>query len=151
MKELQIVSFEQAERLKKLGFNWDVNTGWRILPEERPETYPRFRRGFIRDTIMFNMNEDEDTVSAPTTALALKWMRYVKNVQNGITYFETIDGKKLHYYGRYQTADFLHRDTKVLDTHEEAESALLDAILNDLDKLKQFGYEYSRRSSKRMV
>ena len=122
MKELQIVSFEQAQRLKAAGFDWLLKEFYNprgIFETEYTQSKKNWNKGIY--------------ISAPTTALALKWMRDVKNVQNGVMYYETIDGRELHYYGRHQTVP-LYRNTKSFDTHEEAESALLDGILNDLDK-----------------
>jgi hypothetical protein len=50
-KELQIVSFEQAQRLKALGFDWAISR-----------------------------NSYKDLYFAPTVALALKWMRDEKDI-----------------------------------------------------------------------
>lgn len=72
-KQLQLVTFEQAKRLKELEFDWEV------LDFYYMETDPDDRCGEISThPVQENLNKWEGQCSAPTVALALKWFRDVK-------------------------------------------------------------------------
>ena len=121
-QKLKIVTFEQARRMKALGFDWPCRESY-----ENGEL-------LSEDPLEWNYNAYEGVYSAPTVALALKWFRDVKNVQNGIQYVDT--GMKLFYYGQHQSngLGFFDKETAKFDTHEAAESALLDALLEQAEK-----------------
>ncbi|MDR1582917.1 MAG: hypothetical protein LBS55_06600 [Prevotellaceae bacterium] len=133
-KELQIVTFEQAKRLKELGFDWGticrysfrkLNRGGLKVTLAQPPT--------IRDYIDWNTRGDMygwNFISAPTVALALKWFRDEKNALFCINY--PIDGCS----GYYWEAPKLKGDNKsgsggiLFNTYEVAEMALLDDLLS---------------------
>jgi hypothetical protein len=99
---LQLVSLEQAKKLKELGFNWEV------------DFYADVHRNFY---------------SAPTIALALKWFRDVKGCRYTI-YSDTTDIDNNSTEGifyMYKT-EGLMLDIEY-ETYEQCESALLDALL----------------------
>ena len=125
--QLQIVRFEQAKRLKELGFDWAVKTSYAIGCDNlRPEfrSYLHYNRGIrCNDT-------GKELISAPTVALALKWIRDVKTDcvlsvcinQTSRKYFYIVDEHDDYYVGD----DF--------NAYEAAESALLDELLNLLEQ-----------------
>ena len=129
--QLQICSFEQAQRLKAAGFDWEVSTTWYIHPDVSKCPY------IIYDNNRLDWNKyTKYELSAPTTALALKWMRDVKK-RDG---FVSVSLGKYHYsyflggwhgsWDEYHTVGFD-------DTYEAAESALLDELLNVLETEKR--------------
>lgn len=123
--QLQIVSFNQAERLEKLGFNWETNQFYN-------------KKGELKDSVWLNHNHFmfRDNYSAPTVALALKWFRDVK----GITGF--CDNNYHGWFFEYYSigCDYIKYDSRDLflyfDTYEYAELALLDELLNLLENKK---------------
>ena len=122
-KELQMVSFEQAKRLKEVGFDWDVEFGYNDFHTEIP-TKEEFQ----------NLNEDIENdipyFSAPTVALALKWFRDVKKILNSVELTNSED-----YHGIYNDKYRNYKSTpKIFDTYEAAESALLDELLQLIEK-----------------
>ena len=146
MKELQLVSFEQAQRLKAAGFSWDCETFYQdgsidnchnMINYNTNEGYDEDRK---EDYSYFG--EDDGVCSAPTTALALKWMRDVHylfgevkigNEPRGLFFFEVFSK-----YGEFLCGSYLEGDdfSGHYDTYEEAESALLDELLNVLKTKK---------------
>jgi len=70
--ELQIVTFEQAEKLKKLGFDWSFNVGkYNILTKE----FHFYTEGFCTEEEM-----EGYLIPASETSLVLKWLRDVKKI-----------------------------------------------------------------------
>jgi hypothetical protein len=145
-KELQLVNYEQAKRLKELGFDWkclcyyiedndkyDFFDFITIKKENTDCTYPF-------EVLERDHNKKEGNFSAPTVALALKWMRNEKNIQCGVFYEESGYPKPAIYYcGRFQDNVIAEMHTVQLNTYEEAESALLDELLTILEKEKEHG------------
>jgi len=118
--ELQYVSFEQANRLKALGFDWLASCSYAdgVLIETRADNHNAFLL---------------HQCSAPTVALALKWLRDVKGMRFCVVCAEC----KVTSDGWFYT--FLIHGTdvpnsKAFETYEESESALLDAVLDVLEK-----------------
>jgi len=98
-KQLQIVNFEQAEKLKskEIGFDWE--------------------------TPYFNKKGELSGLYLPTVALALKWFRDVKGMHGYIKYWS---GFGWAYYG----SSYVDKVKPTLYlTYDEAESALLDALI----------------------
>ena len=126
-QELQLVNYEQAKRLKELGFDWNVSNYYNAKYEiEKVLECVNFNDNFYSETRRF------ERFSAPTVALALKWFRDVKEVFNGVCYSPFMDGKR-RYNGIFTNED---RETTSFDTYESAESALLDELLTILEKEK---------------
>jgi hypothetical protein len=113
--QLQLVSFEQAKRLKKLGFDWN--------PEYMYDYYLNEPRIITID----DFYNPEYVISAPSVALALKWMRDKK----GFSYSIVKDKLPLEYsihllngtHGRFH-----------IEGYEAAENYLLDELLTILEK-----------------
>lgn len=142
-KSLQLVTFEQAKRLHRLGFNYPVPSyyyGDAIRPKERGRLCIRERsdlRGFKgwKNWKDWQPTANDIRYAAPTVALALKWMRDVKHVPCGV-YPRSFWNSELDM-ADLEPAEY-HACGKVLDrvidiardTYEAAESALLDELLN---------------------
>jgi hypothetical protein len=116
-KELQLVTFEQAKRLKAAGFDWET-------------IHLYFEDGSLNFTINDeNHNNDDFAFSAPTVPLALKWFRDVQGFDYSIikgrlpfeySYTLLNGGQgKLHIKG-----------------YEAAESSLLYELLTLIEKEK---------------
>ena len=119
--QLQLVTYEQAKKLKELGFDWELNRYYWDFEHSEPQ---------LRYGMETNWN---DTIakkySAPTIALALKWFRDVKKIENEVTIVKFSPKK---YRGKFYTSDD-DFNTKLFETHEQAESALLDELLTILN------------------
>jgi len=99
--QLQLVTHEQAMRLKAAGFDW-------ITPMK------------CKDGFYFpNLH----------VALALKWARVVRGVYARVTFTSCNENIK-YFYHINNTCGF----AEDYDTYEEAESALLEAVLSKIEK-----------------
>ena len=134
-KELQLVTFEQAKRLKKLGFDWDCFYAYRLEDNEFGKA----------ETLIVYMGDGKlsNDAKAPRVALALKWFRDEKKTVAHVSFheeFSKVDGKyHCHYKGmmqKYNGNDSYKTPTSSKDfyTYEAAESALLDKLLTLLEK-----------------
>ena len=117
MKELQVVNFGQAQRLRAAGFNWWTDFYW------SDTNSPELCHAVVA------LGECE-FIPAPSTALALKWVRDVKNM------IGFVDRNAAGYYWNISKND---NGTSISDsfcddyaTYEEAEGALLNELLNVL-------------------
>ncbi|MDR2127357.1 MAG: hypothetical protein LBP63_11090 [Prevotellaceae bacterium] len=126
-KQLQLVTYEQGQRLAKLGFDWKTQYYYR----------PRNEIPLYSDE-QFNFNECNDDIigsyscSAPTVALALKWIRDEKNIIcETFTQFEKF---RLNYKFRYRLNYAEVKSKTRFYDFEAAESALLNTLLNILEK-----------------
>jgi len=149
-KQLQLVTFEQAKKLKDLGFDWETETVFCSIecePEELDLLY------FYLDNWNGDYQEPcrdnplQRAFSAPTVALALKWIRDAKGVLCEITYgigrYNDVDLYD-SYFASFRIninddEDFSVERLKNVfdfDTYELAESALLDEILTILEQNK---------------
>lgn len=125
MKEyLQIVTIEQAEKLKELGFD---------LPADRYYEKDDGRIVFVPyNTENINSHIDFPVyISAPTVAFAIKWLRDEKDCNVIVNAAIMGNGKKMYdidyFYGNIKDAH-----AGIYNTYEEAESAGLTDILDYL-------------------
>jgi hypothetical protein len=127
-KALQIVNFEQAKKLKKLGFDWDCCNLY-------------LKNNELEENDMFENFNDEiygGCCSAPSIALALKWFREERELPNSI-YLQADGYYAIEVFRNVKTDEWfeINRGYKfknryysdILTTHEEAESALLDKLI----------------------
>ena len=116
--ELQLVSLEQAKKLKELGFKWGVFHGYYHEDDV-----------IIKSVLAVNPNNDDDYISVPYVALALKWFRDVKGV------YISIKGD-VTKFGIHYEIDFLGMFFKSpkYNSYELAESALLDALIEYVEE-----------------
>jgi hypothetical protein len=135
-KELQLVTFEQAKKLSNVGF--DGKTNYYFRPYNSIPFY---------STSRYNFNECNDDInvgsyqcSAPTVALALKWIRDEKEIKSEIRfYYQNSNYQDCYYQGFIDISNHKYLDyTNHFDTYEEAESALLDELLTILEKIIEF-------------
>ena len=132
-KELQRVTKGQGEGLKALGFDWPVDHVWR--KEEWGDDW-NFKHGAVINPSFpiqnFNRYALGWLISAPTVSLALKWLRDTKPVRCGIS-----PCLKSYRYRLNTSHRFIdEKESGDFDTHDAAESALLDAVLEELKKEK---------------
>jgi len=132
-KELPLVTFEQAKRLKKLGFDWEIfefyaengnSNHWKNAKYDMPKNW----------NIMHDYKSYDIFYSAPTVALALKWMRDVKGIRcslNQVLIFGKTSNRYSFSYNKTYGCEYC---TQEFDTYESAESTLLDELLRILEK-----------------
>jgi hypothetical protein len=134
--QLQLVTYEQAKRLKEAGFDWKqcATTKGPIGQCYTPSGEMLLTTNLLRfsDTPFVSVT---DCVSASTVALALKWMRDVKgvacavNVRNEIRVFSNKST-----YAPIFIKHGITTEGKTCDTYESAESELLDELLTLFEK-----------------
>ena len=117
-KQLQLVTFEQAKRLKALGFDWSAYNFYDATQDNLLCLNPLV-------CFVSNHNKSKTKISAPTVALALKWFSDVKKIRHSV---QINNG----YYGFISGEDLW--ESKDFSTYESAESALLDELLTILEK-----------------
>jgi len=122
-QQLQLVTFEQAEKLKTFGFKWGCEYCYSV------ENAFLKKYGLCSDTF----NQNKNYVSAPTISLALKWIRDVKGIFSCV-YFDLTSFRK-GFYGslfKFDEKTSIQR-TETISTYEAAESALMDKLLTILE------------------
>jgi len=120
--QLQNVTFGQAKALNALGFDWPTIARY----DDHGILYEYYEG-------CENWNDEEETdslFSAPTVALALKWLRDAKGLRLGI-----VPCKKA--YTGYCISDT--SAAYAYPTYEEAESAILDRAIAELAKAEGDG------------
>ena len=116
--QLPLVSFEQAQRLKKAGFDWgtiDYYDSDKIL---------------LNDGQVLNWNcegNDKDFIycCAPSVALALKWVRDIVCRNCGVAFSS--------YHQKYYITVYTCA-VPLVDSYDEAESKLLDIVLEEIER-----------------
>lgn len=131
------VTFEQAVKLKELGFNWDVS--YFYTQGELRSNNDTFCSddGIVIyiDDLMSDMNNYMIHVySAPTLAQAQKWLREVKGCKILIT---AGDIDKEHYGWDIKYKDIWLGDVEHGNFMESYEEALSDAIDEALDIIQE--------------
>jgi hypothetical protein len=130
--QLQLVTFEQANKLDSVGFDWPTRLRYDYCYEKFTTETTTDRNHNDRHKWT---NKDKQGCSAPTVALALKWMRDVKgiacavNVRNEIRVFSNKSTYVPNFIKRGITTG-----GKAFDTYEAAERALLDELLKLIEK-----------------
>lgn len=117
-KQLQLVTYEQAKKLKAAGFDWPCEYAYHedggFCAVGKCDAWNHYGR---------ENSSLPNGYSAPTVALALKWLRDVKGLHGAIA--RNFNGN-WHHMGKGDS-----------DTYESAESALLDEILKLLENEKE--------------
>ena len=116
--QLQLVTLEQAKKLKELGFDWECiylydESGKRcsVITKENHNDLPIF-------------------FSAPEIALALKWFRDERGMRYNIEFHNDLEFRnEEHYEYNYWEDTYNNCKCKWCKTYEAAESALLDALI----------------------
>ncbi len=120
-KQLPLVTYEQAQRLKKAGFDWTKNPCYTPYGNEA-EHIPIATRQFKKI--------EDKCYPAPTVALALKWLRDVKGFLYEQSHAQEIDNyESIGYHFIISLPRGMFRHTGNYDTYEAAESALMDELL----------------------
>ena len=122
-QQLQNVILIQALRLKAAGFNVKTFTCFR-----------GDKNNILEHGVKANHNGFAFSISTPSVSLALKWCRDVKGFLCGVS--PSCDGVcfiwKYGQQGKGWAASY--RSYEKFATYEAAESALLDAVLSELEK-----------------
>ncbi len=146
-----IVTFEQAEKLKYLGFRLNCLHYYNYDGKEELEEAYFFdgeERVFVHD-LYEDFNDSNHTCSAPTVSEALDYLREEKGIENGVIPIcesfarDNAEGSlsmSTSFIG-YDYSFFDKSDDKgeivnltTFDTHPLASSALLTAVLDYLEK-----------------
>jgi hypothetical protein len=124
-KQLQLVTYEQAQRLKKLGFNIEVPVQ-DVYAEDRHNVFVDCETGWV------NWNAKKGYISAPTVALALKWIRDEKNIVCHVT--TQMKHFRLEYRFLYRLNYAQVKSKSSYYDNDAAENALLDELLTVLER-----------------
>lgn len=119
----ELVTYTQAQRLKKLGFDrWSQFSYYK-----NDVTFQKTPKKFTSDYSV-----------APTVSEALDWIREKENIPCSVHLEFEENNKEWFYYGEYGIkGDNRVYDTETFDTHSLASSALLDAVLTYLELSKE--------------
>ena len=139
---LQLVTFEQAKRLKVLDFDWETSVAYYDDPNAIKSglAYAVRYGGYVSiKNLLMNVNGMSNLhCSAPTVTLALKWIREEKGIKCCV-----------EFYGNDRYTYVIHTETgtriftlKRFFTYESAESALLDELLTILEQEQINNKEY---------
>ena len=114
--QLPLVSFEQAQLLKKAGFDWEVS-----------HCYDKEDGNECGGNIVaMNWNgRGSCYCSAPTVALALKWVRDIVCRNCGVAFSS--------YHQKYYITVYTCA-VPLVDSYDEAESKLLDIVLEEIER-----------------
>lgn len=124
--ELNVVTFEQAKKLKELGFPQETDS-WYYYDIEG-KCVPHLQKG----------GHKEYCCDAPSLELVNKWLRDEKQIFLYVEpYFPDMDNANIrfavkHYKG-YSTATYFYKHKH--KTYEEALSAIIDKFLNNEIKI----------------
>jgi len=125
------VTFEQAKKLKEIGFDIECREWYNFNKYSDKEDALIHGREFKNWNILDHLNSVVGYASAPTISDALQWIREKKSIPCAV--YIGNDG------GIFYRGDFYHdlenlqlSWTERFNTHPEAESALLDKILKHL-------------------
>lgn len=127
--EEDYVTFEQAKKLKELGFDWYGECFYKYYYSPQLDQEPLFAC-YSMDDIYFREDdrrspEKAEIYLAPSLSQAAKWLRE-KGLIINITY------KPVYYYGDiYNEAkdDYEYVITENFDTYESVLSAMIDRVL----------------------
>lgn len=124
-----LVTYEQAVKLKELGFDWKCNhfynqsEGQELeMVEYVPWDFVDFNYHDFNDPTIFGDTYNGKVTSAPTLAQVQKWLREVKQIDLFVT-------KELSKYYWYRGEEFQIGNC---DTYEEALSKGIDTTLKTL-------------------
>jgi len=131
--QLQLVTFEQAKRLKGLGFDWPTEATFDSKTHNRSKCDGCRGECWSDDAHPYDcefLSIKKERIPAPTVALALKWMRDVKGLLNGVVP-QGITPRNSCYQACWIDEDG-DNYTGGYSTYELAESGLLDELLTIL-------------------
>lgn len=122
------VTLEQAQRLKKFGFNWPCRSCWENESDN----------GWVlKGNILYGLtcsNEFDDELARPTLAQAAKWLRNIKKYD--ITITPSINTEGFYYVDVFfYWADCCNRSVKpMVKGYEKALSYGIDTILERIER-----------------
>lgn len=121
-RELTLVTFGQAKKLKELGFDYPCNVVYYYNKNAKP-----FDRGFAY------YNETENIIySAPSIPLVFRWLRNEKGIIAMVKYDK--DGEYFEY-AIYKQEIILYSTFGTCDYYKEYEQAELEALNKSLELL----------------
>ncbi|NDW08098.1 hypothetical protein [Dysgonomonas sp. 520] len=131
-----IVTFKQAAQLKELGFNAKVTHFYDVLDQ-------MLYLSFVQKRSPGNFNEEETLISAPTTSLALDWIRNSLKIYCGVYPVADSRSFSLGYRWKYYTIKgeddpVAHESSPVslYQTFALAEAELLTFVLEYINDYK---------------
>lgn len=120
------ITFEQAIKLKELGFDWECHHWYHPLEEDRTKI-------FYAD--YYNHNKYKTAISAPTLSQVQKWFREVKGLDITINhvYHRLTTGDKVMYGLRIGNQSTFKTEFYMnYDSYEDALSIGIDKALEFL-------------------
>lgn len=130
-----LVTFEQAVQLKKLGYNKGSYNFYLFDKAKETEDSLTEHGKFDNWNLLDHLNLHIGYATAPTVSEALDWIREEKGIPCSVHLEFEENNKEWFYYGEYGIkGDNRIYDTETFDTHSLASSTLLDAVLNYLEE-----------------
>jgi hypothetical protein len=124
---LQLSNPEQSKRLKQAGFNWKTQEFW----------YDMFGTAALKNALAIKDYHDNLCYPAPEVPVALKWMRDVKGLYGVVRLHYSPYLKKIVFCLSLNIKGNIKSEYTIYHTYEDAESALLDALLTLLEEAVQ--------------
>lgn len=117
----EFVTYQQAEQLKQLGFDWECNHSY----------YGHRSKDLVGFCTYhdFNKNGGPNECSAPTQTIAQKWLREVKKIEVNANY-DNVKEKWYWFINDMQECCMTTIDDYNFDTFEQALSAGIDKVLD---------------------
>jgi|LSQA01.1.fsa_nt_gi hypothetical protein len=124
------VTYEQAMRLKKLGYDqpeWGFY--YKYCNDNEAPALEMWHPACMDDICCVGSRYGNVLCAAPLRCKALQWVRNVKNIACSVDVYQ-------HYYHGVYYYDGEHyvMSTTLYLSYEQAESVLLDAVLTELEK-----------------
>jgi hypothetical protein len=136
-KELQLVTIEQAKKLKKLGFDYSVDCVYASETDFHNQT----QAGKVYYSRNFKNSKNGCDCADPTVALALMWIRKEKKKNFTVNLDYANENGSRNYYYQYKiesggglTVSRGFRTFHNPSAYEECERALLDKLLTILEE-----------------
>ena len=125
-KQLQTVTFEQAKKLKELGFDWETRDYYNSDDHFQKLNPLNIGGAFKNHNNPNGCSYRLKFFSAPTVALALMWFRSVHKLVSEVRIYSDC----VYCFDLHKNGILLHHSLLSFKTYELAESASLDELLN---------------------
>ena len=119
--QLALCTFEQSERLKKAGFDWETFPYVYVV-----KNYTNWGKDhYVGDLVTNQSSDTSKYISAPTVELALQWIEQKAGIIGYVAY--DYSAQMWYFVMKDDTSDFYY-------TKKAAASALLDELLTLIEE-----------------
>lgn len=133
MNHEDFVTYEQAQKLKELGFDWECNHYYKVGENHRFENYAIYSvEELDHISSAYEDLNNNHCISAPTLAQAAKWLRE-KGIIIIVDYSHYDNFEQLYYFDIKRATNNRVTVGVETDTYEQALSAGIDKALKLLN------------------